>query len=364
MDGAPPPYARTARIRRTHRQDTPPMTDSAAPPATLRLSRRLPAPAALVFDAWLDPAWLSRWMFGPDVRDERIVVLALEPRVGGAFSFKVERGGTVLEHAGRYTALERPARLAFTWGAWPEDRPGTADSTVEIAIADDGPGCVLTLVHGIPAEWAAWAGRTEAGWARMLEALATALDADAPGQRIAADALRFERRLPGPLSRAWACLIEPGRRARWLADGPLATTPGGDVALAFRNADLSRDDDPAPPQYRSFENAGDVFGVTLRCEPPHRLALTWSDMPGEPEPEDPEVDIALREDGDAVVLTLTHTRLQPQELPTIAGGWHTHLGLLDDLLCGRAPRQFWRTFARMEALYAAAFERQAGHSGS
>lgn len=334
------------------------MTASAMQPPAIRLSRQLPAPAALVFDAWLDPAWLSRWMFGPDVRDERIVVLALEHRIGGAFSFQVERGDAILEHAGRYTALERPCRLAFTWGAWPLAQPGSAESEVGIDIAPCDDGCTLTLTHRIPEAWAAWAERTEVGWAHMLDALASALAADAQGRRIAEDALRFERRLRGSLSRVWACLVEPELRARWLADGPLATTPGGDVALAFRNADLSRDDDPAPPQYRSFENEGDVFGVTLRCEPPHRLTLTWSDMPGEPEPEDSEVDIVLLEDGDAIALTLTHTRLQPQELPMIAGGWHAHLGLLDDLLAGRAPRQFWRTFARMEALYAERFDRE------
>ena len=338
---------------------TSPATPADTQANTIRLQRSFAAAATTVFDAWLDPAWLSRWMFGPEVRDERIVELALEPRLGGAFSFRVERGGTAFEHAGRYTQLDRPARLGFTWGAWRTDQPGTADSEVEIAIAADDDGCVLTLRHRLSADGAAWAERTEAGWARMLDALAAALAADAPGQRIGTDTLRFERRLPGPLARAWACLIEPARRARWLADGPLALTPGGDVALQFRNAELSRDDDPAPPPYRSFENEGEVFGVTLRCEAPHRLTLTWSDMPGEPEPEDSEVDIALQDDGDQVRLTLTHSRLMPEELAMIAGGWHTHLGLLDDLLRGRAPRQFWRTFARMEATYAERFAREA-----
>ena len=58
------------------------------------VSHRFTASAERVFDAWLDVAWIGRWMFGPVVRDERIVRLVLEPKVGGKFSFVVNRQGT------------------------------------------------------------------------------------------------------------------------------------------------------------------------------------------------------------------------------------------------------------------------------
>ena len=40
--------------------------------------RRFNVAAERVFDAWFDPVWLGRWMFGPNIRDERIVQLELE----------------------------------------------------------------------------------------------------------------------------------------------------------------------------------------------------------------------------------------------------------------------------------------------
>ena len=72
--------------------------------------RRFHAPAERVFDAWLNREMLGRWMFGPAVRDEEIIHLSLTPRVGGSFSFLVERGGEDIEHRGKYLEIDRPSR--------------------------------------------------------------------------------------------------------------------------------------------------------------------------------------------------------------------------------------------------------------
>lgn len=166
------------------------------------------------------------------------------------------------------------------------------------------------------------------------------------------DTIRFERLLPGPIERVWAHLVDPAKRALWLAGGPMTLQPGGDVELQFHNADLSRNDDPAPEKYRDYENSGEVFGQIVACDPPRLLAFTWSDMPGEPEAEDSEVRFELETQGEQVRLTLTHTRLLSNELLSVAGGWHTHLGILEDILSGREARAFWRTHTRIEAEYA------------
>lgn len=166
------------------------------------------------------------------------------------------------------------------------------------------------------------------------------------------DTIRFERLLPGPIERVWAHLVDPAKRALWLAGGPMTLQPGGDVELQFHNADLSCNDDPAPEKYRDYENSGEVFGQIVACDPPRLLAFTWSDMPGEPEAEDSEVRFELETQGEQVRLTLTHTRLLSNELLSVAGGWHTHLGILEDILSGREARAFWRTHTRIEAEYA------------
>lgn len=165
--------------------------------------------------------------------------------------------------------------------------------------------------------------------------------------------IRFRRTLPGPIERVWAHLVDPEHRRRWLADGPIELRVGGHVELRFRNAELSRGDDRAPEKYRACENSGTTFGVVTRCEPPRLLAFTWRDT-AQASPDDSEVSFELAPDGDHVLLTLTHRRLAAgAETLSVAGGWHTHLGLLDDVLAGREPRPFWRTHTQVEAEYAA-----------
>lgn len=122
-----------------------------------------------VFDAWLDPDALGSWMFGPDVRDEEIVRLTLDPKVGGAFSFVVRRQGTELNHIGTYLEMERPTRLAFTWGV--DSDPGDT-SRVDIDIVPDGDGCELMLVHHLAPEWRDYVKPTETAWKKMLYTLA------------------------------------------------------------------------------------------------------------------------------------------------------------------------------------------------
>lgn len=138
------------------------------PPAHARVTRTFAASAERVFDAWLDPAWLGRWMFGPNVRDERIVRLGLEPRVGGKFSFVVDRQGTEVDHVGEYLEIDRPRRLVFTW-ATRDSLPAT--STVVIDIVPLDHGCEFTLVHELSPDWAAFKDQAAASWRKMLDVL-------------------------------------------------------------------------------------------------------------------------------------------------------------------------------------------------
>jgi uncharacterized protein YndB with AHSA1/START domain len=132
------------------------------------VSRSFKAPPEHVFDAWLDPAMLGRWMFGPDVRDEEVVDLSLDPRRGGRFSFVVRRKGREINHVGEYLELNRPQRLVFTWAV----APNTVEtSRVVIDIVGRHGGCDLTLVHELPPEWAHLAARAESEWNLELETL-------------------------------------------------------------------------------------------------------------------------------------------------------------------------------------------------
>jgi uncharacterized protein YndB with AHSA1/START domain len=138
----------------------------------IRVERRIAAAAERVFDAWLDPKWIGRFMFGPHLRDEQIVSLENEPRVGGQFHYKVTRGGQEIDHTGTYREIERPRRLVFTWGV---DAEQGDLSVVTIELAPDGDGTVLTLAHQLNPDWSEYAERTQQGWRKIVGDLAAAL---------------------------------------------------------------------------------------------------------------------------------------------------------------------------------------------
>jgi uncharacterized protein YndB with AHSA1/START domain len=138
----------------------------------VRVKRQFDARPERVFDAWLDPKLIGQWMFGPALREEQVLRIAVDARVDGSFSFLVRRDQQELDHTGKYLEIERPRRLVFTWGV---GTASEAESRVTIEIAPQGAGCELTLTHDMHPKWAEYAGRTEAGWTRMLDVLATTL---------------------------------------------------------------------------------------------------------------------------------------------------------------------------------------------
>ncbi|MFO0944383.1 MAG: SRPBCC domain-containing protein [Planctomycetota bacterium] len=130
--------------------------------------RSFPASSERVFDTWLDSSKIGEWMFGPKVRDEELVRVSMDPRVGGTFSFVVRRQGMEIDHVGEYLELHRPRRLVFTWGT-ADSLPET--SRVVIDIEPQDAGCELTLVHEMAPQWSAFVDRVREGWGTMLGGL-------------------------------------------------------------------------------------------------------------------------------------------------------------------------------------------------
>jgi len=105
----------------------------------LRIRRVLPVPRDRVFDAWLDPASLARWMG----TGEGAEVTALEPKVGGKFRIVMRHRGGEVEHWGEYLAIDRPSLLSFTWLSVNTDHRSTL-VTVELLERPDGTELILT----------------------------------------------------------------------------------------------------------------------------------------------------------------------------------------------------------------------------
>ena len=141
---------------------------SESPRETIRLSveRRIAAPPEQVFDAWLDPKAVGRWLFAtPDGKMERVEI---EPRVGGRFMIAERRGDDLAEHFGEYVEIDRPRRLVFTFATDVEETPTRVTVTTE----PDGEATRLTLVHEMDAKWADYEDKTRQGWMMILEGLA------------------------------------------------------------------------------------------------------------------------------------------------------------------------------------------------
>jgi uncharacterized protein YndB with AHSA1/START domain len=94
---------------------------------TLNLEATINAPIEKVFDAWLDPGMLSRFMLPqpgmprPEVEND--------PRVGGRFTIVMRDGEETLPHRGEYLVIDRPRQLKFSWGSQysPDDSTVTLD---------------------------------------------------------------------------------------------------------------------------------------------------------------------------------------------------------------------------------------------
>ena len=132
---------------------------------TLNVKRTINAPIEKVFDAWLNPEMLAKFILPmpgmpePDVEND--------PRQGGSFSFIMHVGENDIPHSGEYLEITRPSRLVFSWLS-----PfSTDDSTVTIdftKIADNITHIELTHVRFINEE-----ARSdhEGGWTNILAAL-------------------------------------------------------------------------------------------------------------------------------------------------------------------------------------------------
>lgn len=136
-----------------------------APREAVKVTRRIPASPSRVFDAWLEPQMVAKWMFGEIGLGEEMLRAVVNPWVEKTFSLVSRAGSREVERAGRYLEVEPPRRLAFTWGS---GAPNEDADRVSVDIAEEGGGSVVTVTHETRPEFAR---ETAEGWGRLLEAL-------------------------------------------------------------------------------------------------------------------------------------------------------------------------------------------------
>jgi uncharacterized protein YndB with AHSA1/START domain len=143
----------------------------------LRITRRFEAAPERVFDAWIQPTTVRKWLF--TMPSDEAYHAELDARVGGRWTISARRGGVDYTALGEYLEIDRPRRLVFTF-AMPQFSPNNDRLTIEIV--PDGAGCILTLTQAgvdIAEELRLLPpgiqGGSEKGWIDMLDLLAAAL---------------------------------------------------------------------------------------------------------------------------------------------------------------------------------------------
>ena len=139
---------------------------------TLRIERTFQAPAQAVFDAWtLEEVIRPRWQAEHDWETSEAEV---DLRVGGVVRVVMRDPNKDVDYGGggKYTEIEPPTRLAFTW-IWDDD---TRRTLIELDFEEtDGVTTVRFTHSGL---WDEEAVRShEGGWGRILDNLKRELEA-------------------------------------------------------------------------------------------------------------------------------------------------------------------------------------------
>lgn len=152
--------------------------------------------------------------------------------------------------------------------------------------------------------------------------------------------LVIQRWLPGPVERLWRFVTDDQLRRKWLAAGEMELVAGASLELVWRNDTLSEAADPRPSGFAEEER---MQSRIIAVEPMRSLTIAWGDG---------AVTFTFKENGERVLLTITHSGLDdPASRRMIAGGWHMHLDILVAVCSGTRPDSFWSGWTKLQAIY-------------
>tara|TARA_R110002096_G_scaffold401386_5_gene598259 strand:+ start:12774 stop:13205 length:432 start_codon:yes stop_codon:yes gene_type:complete len=136
----------------------------------LEITKTIPATPRIVFDAWLDPTALAKFMLP---MDGMTAEAKADAREGGEYLVVMKAGDQELPHHGIYKTIDKYSTLAFTW-----NNPfNETESLVTLHFAETDAGeTTLTLRHtGLPSEESQ--GNHQGGWERITDTLKAVVSA-------------------------------------------------------------------------------------------------------------------------------------------------------------------------------------------
>ena len=122
---------------------------------SLTVNRRINAPAQKVFDAWLDPKMLARFMIPGE--GGSVPKAETDAKVGGRFHIVMMSGGEEIPHSGTYKSIDPHKQIVFSW-----ESPFSADGsmvTLNFKPAGEAPRTLSWCTKNSPASRAATATR-------------------------------------------------------------------------------------------------------------------------------------------------------------------------------------------------------------
>lgn len=149
--------------------------------------------------------------------------------------------------------------------------------------------------------------------------------------------LTFERRLPFPIDRVWAAITDPAERAQWF----------GTTQIADGRIVIEPEDPPAPPEAKR------VTGRILTWQPPADGHAVFEHEWQQRIVEDSVVRYELRTDGDATLLTFTHSGLSERNALGFVPGTHAFLDRLRAHLTGEQLPGWSERYAEVAPAYPA-----------
>jgi glutathione S-transferase len=138
----------------------------------LTLSRLIRAPREKVFDAFVKPDMMKRWM-AP--RGMSLPEVAAEAKAGGRYSVTMRaRDGEAFTAAGTYREVQRPERLVYTW-QWQGSQMPPVETLITVTFTEKDGGTEVRMTHsGFPD--AGMRDSHQGGWNSSLNRLADSLD--------------------------------------------------------------------------------------------------------------------------------------------------------------------------------------------
>lgn len=135
----------------------------------LTVERTINAPQADVFNAWLNPEMLRKFMM--PAAGMSVPEASNDPKEGGQFEIVMQAGENQIPHSGTYREISPHDRIVFTWVS----PYSVEDSTVTLIFTPAETGTHVTLTH-IRFSDAESRDNHQGGWAGILDALEATLN--------------------------------------------------------------------------------------------------------------------------------------------------------------------------------------------